>query len=296
MAQCFRGGGATLKTKLKKLLTLWGKNHIAGNHVNGELDSHICQCERLQGAQQSKIKFLDCFTRKGFAMTKGFTLAEVLITLTILGVIAALVVPNVVQSYNQKVTVAKVRKFYSNLYSVYSFVMNTNSKSRNLSIYTNDSAGAKKILDDFIKPNYKIAYDAGTNTTNKQKIMASENVKYLNGQTMGGNYSTDNKYYAVKLQDGSTLWFRGYNDSQKNMGFFVDINGKKGPNTLGKDIFSVGLEQDKEIDYISESYQKLCIKEDSPGWSCIGWIVVKGNMNYLKCPGKVDYASGNCQK
>ena len=43
----------------------------------------------------------------------AFTLAEVLITLTIIGVIAAITIPNLMQKYKNRVTVTKVQKAYN---------------------------------------------------------------------------------------------------------------------------------------------------------------------------------------
>uniref|UniRef100_UPI004029BEED type II secretion system protein n=1 Tax=Candidatus Scatousia sp. TaxID=3085663 RepID=UPI004029BEED len=44
---------------------------------------------------------------------KAFTLAEVLITLGIIGIVAAMTLPTVVNKYQERVTVTKVKKFYS---------------------------------------------------------------------------------------------------------------------------------------------------------------------------------------
>lgn len=46
-------------------------------------------------------------------MNKGFTLAEVLITLGIIGVVAALTIPVLIQKYNKTVTETRLKKFYS---------------------------------------------------------------------------------------------------------------------------------------------------------------------------------------
>src|SRR5574344_258447 len=48
-----------------------------------------------------------------FRKAKGFTLAEVLIVLGIIGVIAAFTIPTLINSYQEKVVVTKVKKFYS---------------------------------------------------------------------------------------------------------------------------------------------------------------------------------------
>ena len=49
----------------------------------------------------------------GNVMNKGFTLAEVLITLGIIGAVAAMTIPNLIQSYKEKEYTAKLKKFYS---------------------------------------------------------------------------------------------------------------------------------------------------------------------------------------
>ena len=46
-------------------------------------------------------------------MKKGFTLAEVLITLGIIGVVAALTLPSLIQNYKEKATVTAVKESYS---------------------------------------------------------------------------------------------------------------------------------------------------------------------------------------
>lgn len=46
---------------------------------------------------------------------KGFTLAEVLITLGIIGVVAAITIPSLVAKYHRKVAETKLKKFYSTM-------------------------------------------------------------------------------------------------------------------------------------------------------------------------------------
>ena len=45
----------------------------------------------------------------------AFTLAEVLITLSILGVVAAISIPNIIQQYQKRVTITKLKKAYSQI-------------------------------------------------------------------------------------------------------------------------------------------------------------------------------------
>ena len=48
-------------------------------------------------------------------MKKGFTLPEILITVTILGVVASLTIPVLVSNYKSRSTALMLRKFYSNM-------------------------------------------------------------------------------------------------------------------------------------------------------------------------------------
>ena len=84
--------GATEPLSCPPLETLPNKN----NPVD-------CFCER-------KPKFL--IPRRGLKRA-AFTLAEVLITLAIIGVVAALTIPSVIQNYTYRMTESKLAKFYS---------------------------------------------------------------------------------------------------------------------------------------------------------------------------------------
>ena len=50
-------------------------------------------------------------------MKKGFTLAEVLITLGIIGIVASMTLPSIINDYRDKETVTEVRKTYSDIYN-----------------------------------------------------------------------------------------------------------------------------------------------------------------------------------
>lgn len=52
---------------------------------------------------------------KNYSSRNGFTLAEVLITLGIIGVVAALTIPTLVSKYKEKVLVSQVKQAHSQL-------------------------------------------------------------------------------------------------------------------------------------------------------------------------------------
>ena len=76
----------------------------------------------ISGGGQSKSKQIEGFTldlkdsaNKRNISKEGFTLAEVLITLGIIGVVAALTLPSLIQKNNNKVVETRLKKFYSTM-------------------------------------------------------------------------------------------------------------------------------------------------------------------------------------
>ena len=60
----------------------------------------------------------------GQAVRLGFTLAEVLITLGIIGVVVALTLPALIANHREKETVVRLKKAYSTLSNAYTEVLN----------------------------------------------------------------------------------------------------------------------------------------------------------------------------
>ncbi|MDR1327174.1 MAG: type II secretion system GspH family protein [Heliobacteriaceae bacterium] len=77
-----------------------------------KLDS--CHCEALAEAiQKATVVKLDCFALRARNDVRGFTLAEVLITLGIIGVVAALTMPVLIQNYRKHNVETRLKKVYS---------------------------------------------------------------------------------------------------------------------------------------------------------------------------------------
>ncbi len=86
----------------------------------------------------------------------GFTLAEVLITLTIIGIIAALTIPTLMTKYNDHVTATKVKKSYSILANAIKMAEQQEGQlvqdMRNDYYYKwQNEAGIRDIMNSFIR-------------------------------------------------------------------------------------------------------------------------------------------------
>ena len=213
----------------------------------------------------------------------GFTLAEVLITLGIIGVVAALTIPTLVRNYNEYVTVNKVKKFYSTMNKAYQRSMVDNGRADEWKVNNGASNTSATQLMSYFKPYLKISKDCGTISG----CLGYKNViKYLNGMDYT-NYDTDSWYYKLILADNSIMWIRSSNSTYcKELNgnishtcgiFFYDVNRIKGPNTIGKDIFTFTLTSNGI--YPTKGWND-CNKNGS-GWDCSSYIIEHGNMNYL---------------
>ena len=81
---------------------------------------------------------------------KAFTLAEVLITLGIIGIVAAMTLPTVVNKYQERVTVTKVKKFYSLINQVLLFAIKDNGYVDEWD-YIEYNEDGETISDKFVK-------------------------------------------------------------------------------------------------------------------------------------------------
>lgn len=156
----------------------------------------------------------------------GFTLAEVLITLGIIGVVAAITMPSLIQNHKKKEASARLKKFYSVMSQALIFAENEQGTAPYEWINRNN------LKDEDGNINPQVGYDTSYDYWNK--YFASY-IKYLKIEK--GNYneedetkSTDTKIY---FTDGSTATL--------GLGACIDIrfdiNGDRKPNEYGKDRF-----------------------------------------------------------
>lgn len=222
---------------------------------------------------------------------KGFTLAEVLITLGIIGVVAALTIPTLINNYQEKVTVTKVKKMYSTLSNAYALYVMDNGESET---YPENAAGAIEAFNIF-KPYLKISQDCGTFG---QGCIYEGRYKLKSGE-LNNNYSESNVYYKAVLSDGSTIWIRGGGGGHLDTigsyssPIFYDVNGKSGPNQWGYDLFGFRIYgetlEPSGMPGKDESFESDCASPNADnwvsGWGCTAWVVYKGNLDFLKCDG-----------
>lgn len=173
----------------------------------------------------------------------GFTLAEVLITLTILGVIATISISNLIQNFQKQQTLVGVKMAYSMLTEVL-----RRSQAENGTVSTWDmSLSNAAFFNKYFRPYLSVSKNCGSSnvpTEPSEQCFFSEHAGWYDilgvEQYTGGGIITGYYYYRVILKNGMSLGLHKINflGVPSNRIFIaVDINGKKGKSIVGKDVF-----------------------------------------------------------
>ncbi|MBR6722143.1 type II secretion system protein [bacterium] len=193
---------------------------------------------------------------------QGFTLAEVLITLGIIGIVAAMTIPGLITKYQKQATAIQLKKIFSTLNQVM------------LRIADDPGLDVLAQKPSISIPQYVQPYFAGSTyfppNSDLTKILCyNPDKNYAAGKPgKGGTAITqytainknggDNSYISspfiakttasIMLPDGSCIGFNQLVNppSYKTANIFVDINGSHvPPNRLGRDMFWFYVDQDK---------------------------------------------------
>lgn len=222
-----------------------------------------------------------------FSLKKAaFTLAEVLITLGIIGVVAAMTMPSLIQNYQEKATVTKLKKCYSLVSQAYVSILNDEGGSDTLQ--TGDDLEMMEKFGKYLKYQKTCGRNKG----------CFPNVTYKS--VTGNGYSkweddTTDRSRAI-LTDGTLIMFNksamwgGNEGNYLYAQIYVDINGFKGPNQLGRDFFYFYINPEKivpagakalEEKNEDQKFTKNCIQQN--GYACAAWVIYNENMDYLHC-------------
>ncbi|MBR1942946.1 type II secretion system protein [bacterium] len=219
----------------------------------------------------------------------AFTLAETLIVMGIIGVVAALTLPNLNSSTGDKEKVAKVKKIYSNLNDAYGratavygpfdewFKSDTTQEAKN------------KRFGERMAEFMKVSKSCGTG----DGCFSSKPLLDLDNSTEVNNFLSElksDKFYMYILADGTSIAF----GSQAGYRIRIDIDGPtKGKNQEGYDIFDFSI-------YLVNGYGQTALLlypsgglEEQTGQSILyyetAWIIKNNNMDYLKCLNQLNW-------
>lgn len=163
----------------------------------------------------------------------GFTLAEVLITLGVIGVVATLTLPNVMASYAKRSQVAQLQRSVNAVTNAaQNYLLENNSDSLDNVIFDGD-----KFISEFLGA----AHSGGLGSAMPEYYRSVSNPDiYECAYTVLGDYNKPS-YACGKLDTGATVCVSYNTQSDGNRALVIDVNAKAGPNVYGRDLFTMGL-------------------------------------------------------
>lgn len=204
---------------------------------------------------------------------KAFTLSEVLITLAIIGVIAAITVPSLLQSSQEKELHSMLKKNFSVIENALRLAqINEGLLGDNTAVFTPSSdsnasyesakrfakyLNTMKVCKDSKDPdcdgiyyniNYATKKEGSTYKTDASAVVLTDGsiykiLQYENCLGIVNDCEQDSEGNCLKDEGGNEIsqdWTR------KNCAdLYVDVNGVKPPNKMGKDVFAFKVYQDK---------------------------------------------------
>ncbi len=231
----------------------------------------------------------------------AFTLAEVLITLGIIGVVAAMTLPSLVANYKEKQRVTQLKKSYSVLQQAFLRAVEKHGEAQYWEL-TNTDTGE---TDENGEPIY--------NHTGREKVLSyfaenlntqkpTENLTYksftLDGGVLNEKSEVPPERY-LYLNDNSIL-MPGWVDNTNvinNVDFMILFPEclKRGC-TVGVDIFYFKMFYDKGFipsgalampKFASDlTFENSCnrkLNNEYNGRACTAWVIYNENMDYLHC-------------
>ena len=231
----------------------------------------------------------------------AFTLAEVLITLTIIGVIAALTIPNLMQKWEDNAEISALKTAYSIIDNAIKIAIAENGPIDSWDWPTNPDTqygtGNEEFFGRTIAKYLKVktfctsswGYNKCTNYGHCESNGNCYFKKLANNELYGKGAWTNNGISQAQmvLENGMIVWFSIVSPTKPGTpnNVLIDTNGRKGPNKFGYDVFYVyfkgsGLKTFWSSSWTPSTDCNPTINSSSSGTSCAYWVMRKGNMDY----------------
>ena len=244
-------------------------------------------CDLFPRPFGERVRDRDYLAASLLSRLAAFTLAEVLITLGIIGVVSAMTVPTLMQNYQRQSYVTQLHKVYNEM-SQALLRYQTDKNAVNLREAGLTSANA---VNSFITTYLKVVKDCG----NDFSACFGSDYKKINGTSLSFGEASSAAGVFVLAGGQSIAIFSRNSDSQQYSNsiatILVDVNGKKGPNIQGRDFYQMDIYSTDGGPVIDEMIwnvtQQPPFTEAQRNTQFNSYCVAGGSGNFHGCFGKI---------
>ncbi len=176
---------------------------------------------------------------------KAFTLAEILITLGVIGIVAAMTIPTLIANYQKHVTVNRLKKTYALITNA---VRLSESENEELSGWVLPRAKAVATFDKFLAPYLKVAK---RNSIPNTLVLYKPNGTRETGLGLvrgGASVYTLLSGADIIVNSGAIIGAPPCPTCGTGMFLLIDINGYyTKPNRFGRDLFGINLTTNRGV-------------------------------------------------
>lgn len=215
---------------------------------------------------------------KRFGMPSAFTLAEVLITLGIIGIVAAMTIPTLVSNYQKKQYVTQLKKFYSIFNQALLEIAVEGGCPDNLNCAFLDSSVSQF---DTVAAKFKVAKNCKSSGNLGEGVCFTNKMTYVyDDPGYGKSYFDDSgDYYRFITVDGTAIALPSGSGAISGDVIVVDVNGPaKNPNKAGRDIFFFYINSNGKplLNFPSTTNPSYCNPTQRDSFDCANRIVQDG--------------------
>lgn len=207
----------------------------------------------------------------------GFTLAEVLITLGIIGVVAAMTLPALITKYENKRNVEQLKKFYSTFSQALQKAAYDAGCDYSISCYyesigvTNNSNTQDRVNKAFESISRQLTNVKKCDKPTGNGFHLGQCTDYKLNHNYDGSGTEEDYFYNIITTDGMYISYTASGSTTNGGWTSVDVNGPKKPNREGRDIFTFWNYKGNKI--LPPVDNDNCTNENKYGQSCAARIM-----------------------
>lgn len=209
----------------------------------------------------------------------GFTLSEILIALTVVGIVSAITVPTLMNKSTKKTQAALIQKTHLEISDAVELYMNDKDYKSVKAAFA-DLAQVSYFLTTY----FRVNKNCGTSPKGECLSTTYGDMKGATGLTSGPYSSGQTTYTCIQNKAGVTICMNAVPTGKVSNSFYVDTNGPGEPNIKGRDIFAANIYKDGTIednggynigDYSSRNsaFESGCNASGSNVFGCLGKLM-----------------------